>query len=219
MRKITLSGLQLPRKSENWSCIQAHLKDNAASLPPSFLLGLQEAQKELLLNDLKEALDQWDLTASCKRNEFFKAAEASRYSDLNLNYGKADAADAVKLLVPLEWADDWEQKQDQAFGVKPLGHSAPAGPYRCRFGLIKPGPPPSSPDAKEKESMTSVTEAQTASQQQQFEETKTAPISKAEHTRCRSSTCCKGQQLCEGRSRSSLQTSWRRPLSCSRTWG
>jgi hypothetical protein len=62
-----------------------------------------------------------DAIAACTRNQLFKAAEASRYSDLNLSYGKADVTVAVKLLVPIDWTDEWETKHEQSFGIKPLG--------------------------------------------------------------------------------------------------
>jgi hypothetical protein len=57
---------------------------------------------------------------------------------LNLSYGKADVTVAAKLLVPTESVYEWETKQNQAFGIKPLGESAPIGIFRCRFGLTKP---------------------------------------------------------------------------------
>jgi hypothetical protein len=115
-----------------------HLTDQMQSLPVSFLTVLSEAPKDLLLQDLKEALNKWDHIASCTRNNLFKDAEASCYSDLNLSYGKADVTVAAKLLVPTEWVYEWETKQNEAFGIKPLGESASIGIHRCRFGLTKP---------------------------------------------------------------------------------
>jgi hypothetical protein len=58
-----------------------HLTEYSDSLPVSFLTSLTEAQKDLLLQDLREALNRWDAIAACTRNNLFKAAEASRYSD------------------------------------------------------------------------------------------------------------------------------------------
>jgi hypothetical protein len=87
-----------------------HLTEHSSSLPVSFLISLKEAQKDLLFQDLREALNRLDPIAACTRPNLFKAAEASRYSDLNFSYGKANVTVAAKLLLPTEWVYEWETR-------------------------------------------------------------------------------------------------------------
>ena len=103
---------------------------------------MSEAQVELLTTDFLEGLDYWESTWCTPAVTMWQALEASRYAECNPVYGRADVDLAVKLLVPVDVAEDAAVLKKQ-WGIKPSPHLEGNEMFNTRFS-ITPAPNASS---------------------------------------------------------------------------
>jgi hypothetical protein len=98
--------------------------------------GMSPAQKELLKSDFLKGMDFWESTWIIQNGEMWRALEASRYSEANPEYGRADVDLAVKLLVPMDVAESPEILAKTTWSVRPAPHREGTETFNTKFIMV-----------------------------------------------------------------------------------
>ncbi len=116
--------------------IVEHMRANMRGRRKPLRKGLTVAQVELLKDDFLCGLDFWERTWCTQEVTMWPALEASRYAEANPTYGQADIDLAVKLLVPIDVAEDARVLAQTCWNVKPFPHTEENEVFNTRFSIV-----------------------------------------------------------------------------------
>ena len=102
----------------------------------SLKMGLSKGQVDLLREDFLDGLDFWSGTWCCSVVEMWRALEASKYCELNPEIGQADIDVAVKLLIPLDLAQDAPKMRQDCWSISVREHLEGLETFRTKFSIV-----------------------------------------------------------------------------------